>query len=208
MAKDTGKITITLTVGIGILLAVAVIFATSIYLLAPDYRQHLIFIASAVTAAGAIHSAYYLAATLRKQSKDAAKTHSLMLLNNSYEMLGKLNALDAVAVRQFIEESVPDGAAHDDVYEKIKKDEDLRKNVGHLLGFLEDVSLAIQDGHVIESTMYRSLSFIVTYNYKKLGGYIDQSRKEGNDEVLYKELEKLADKWKDGISLTSGKKFS
>jgi hypothetical protein len=72
------------------------------------------------------------------------------------------------------------------------------------VGVTPHVFIAIQEGYADEVTLHRSLSFVIPWTYKGLRDYVAEVRERDRDALLYVELERLVDKWKDGKLLSTG----
>lgn len=96
--------------------------------------------------------------------------------------------------------------SQDDLYNRILGDDELLGAITALLGWFEDISIAVQEHHADEKILYKSLSFLIPWANKNLAGYIEAERDRENGTAFYCEMRKLVDSWEDGRYLSTGEK--
>lgn len=182
-----------------IVVGVASVIAAT-YLLVPQYRNEVAFLAILIGSASGIYSAYYLGAALRIRL-DQEK------LERSFKILERLNDFEFIKARKQIEKIIqPDGVVpSEEQYKKIISDPDLLISVTALLGVLEDLAIAIARDYVDELVVYRSLCHIVPWNYKHLRSYVEHERKVTSDPRVFCDVEELARIWGDKKLVSTGK---
>lgn len=200
MSEETvgvlSQISFKVTVAICLVLAVIVLFI--LFIILPDYRNELSFLTALLGGAAVVYAGYYAGATLKiNLARD--KQH------RSFEILQSLNNIDMASIRVFIEKEITEEISQKDLYDKILDTREFLSMITVILGFFEEVSIAIQEDYADEVFLYRSLGFIVPWTFYSLNSYIKEERTRLNENSLYIELEKLADAWKKKTSLITGK---
>lgn len=74
-----------------------------------------------------------------------------------------------------------------------------------MLGYYEEVSIAVQEGHVDERVIYRSLVRVVQKDWQKLRPYAEYKKKLEDIPEIYQEVELLANAWSHGMFLSTGR---
>lgn len=191
---------IRLNIGVALVLAVFGVALVGLFIRFPDNRSEIAFAAATIGGAAALYSAYFASTTLRVHIQRDKQRQSFAILDT-------LNEEESVRLRTFIEaEKLHNRAlSQEDIYQKIVAKSDLLKAVTHVLGLFEDTSIAIQTGYADEVVLYRSLRFMVTWNFDCLMPYIRQERQMPDGQDLYVELEKLANAWKARTSVIDHK---
>lgn len=163
-----------------------------------QFRDQLTFISAVIGGLAAIWAGYYVALNI-KITTERNKVH------RGFEIIHRLDYLDAVRFRLFIEKGDidPEKDAPEKIYNKINEDIDLQIAVTSILSMFENLSIAIQRGYADEVTVYLSTCVQVPYYYKKLSPYIRYIRDKYEDNTICIEFEKLARSWKSKKYLSS-----
>lgn len=192
-----GRFSINVTVaGLVTICTTAVVVAC---ILLPHLRNEIAFVAAAVGAGAGIYSAYYLGAALHLRLRRDS-------LASTFELLKRLDDLQMTRVRVLIENNLVNKTlSPQEVYERIRTDPDIHSQVVLILGLFEDTSIAIQTGFVDEESVYLSLAWLIPFTYQSLRPYIIEERRLHQANILYCELERLANAWSAKKLLKSGK---
>jgi hypothetical protein len=166
--------------------------------LVPEQRSLIAFAAALVGGGATVYAAYYSASTLRVHVKRDKQS-------KSFELLSRLNEEESVRLRVFIKKDIAGKSlSAADLYRLINDNQGHLTTVTAILGFFEDVSIAIQEGYVDEAPIFKSLSYVVPWTYNELRDYIAQTRIIDRDPDIYIEVEKLVDAWKANRLLSGG----
>jgi hypothetical protein len=191
------RVTITVAVVVA-LLAGALIVA---FLFFPAYGEQLKFAAAVFGGSAAVYAAYYVGAALREQLIRGKR-------KNAFDMLQSLNCIDMAKVRILIKKEISNKhLSPHDLYERIMGEPELLSAVSTLLGFLEDISIAIQYDYVDEEVMFFSLEYLAPWFYFGLRPYIEEKRRVDNNACLFVELQKVVHVWQESKSLVNGRHF-
>ncbi len=194
-----GHIRVNIPVTVAVLI---VLMATALivsHILFPSVREHLKFGATVMAGAAAIYGAYYAGKSLRESLLRGKK-------KNSFEMLQVLNCIDMAKIRHLIENEISDkNISPNELYEKILAESDLLAAITTLLGLFEDMSIAIQQDYADEYILFLSLEHLVPWSYDGLIHYINECRRKHNNPRVYRELQKLANEWKENRSIVTRK---
>jgi hypothetical protein len=200
MKKKAGELlrfNISVPLWLGLLVAALALIV--LFLVIPNRREEITFIATVIGGGSAIYSAYYVGAALRlRLQRDRQQA--------SFDILALLNRPEFVEVRGLVDDLV-DGhekCSAVDLYQKIQGDKKLDNSVTTVLGILEDASVAIQQEYADEAILALSIIDIVRRSHTGLHGYIDQLRKVRNVPTYFVELEKLAKAWGEKKKLSDG----
>ena len=172
------------------------------------YKQDFIdkddfeFYLKVITGSTAFYIAFYTGALIKENAIIEKKKNSFLLLN-------ELRTTDHVKIRQFIENAIKNHTqiSQKELFKKITNDDNLYQSITLVLIYFEDLSIAIQENHVDEKIIYKSLCVIFPTYFSGLKGYIDERRKYINDQKYMIEAEKLHNKWGENRMLSSGKKL-
>lgn len=200
--KETGvfaqvsfKLSVALILGcIGLVLGI-------VYWTLPNIRTELTFIAAILGGLAVLHTTYYMAEALKVNTyRDK--------LAWSFNITKELNQKGVIDIRMFLEKKIANqNIPPADFYNKIISDTEIHASTKMLLGLFEDASIAVQNGLADEESLYKSLAFLVPWAAQNFHPYIQQVRKNNNDNSIYRELDKLADAWKNNSSLVTKKHF-
>jgi hypothetical protein len=171
-----------------------------VFIFFENYRPQFIFIASVIGGLSALYMGYYSAIALRIKIQ-----HDKM--QRSFEFTHMLNDIDWARTRCSIIKIKNDYKTESPtaLHDKIVADEELHTAIISLLGWLEDVSIAIQHQYVDELILNESIFYIVKDAYENLYPYIQARREKCNHTTLYTEFGKLHHAWREKKSLVTGK---
>lgn len=191
--------TYTLTVSIGLLLTLIALILIISYIYYPSFRKELTFISAIIGGFSTLYSAIYIAISL----KDQIHRNTIA---NAMDISKNISQMNMTKIKEFIEKKISITTTSE-FHGKIVDDHELFIALRKLLAALDNASIGVQSGFVDEKTLYSSLVVVVTVIFDRFRPYITEERKIYTDERIYCEFELLADSWKRGILLTTGKKI-
>jgi hypothetical protein len=149
-----------------------------------------------VGGAAAVASAFYVGHGLSKSNFQDKQRHSFEILasQNSEHFVRARDEIDA-AFRESGGKNALDAA-------KIQGNVDLAKAATLILGYYEDMSIAVQTHYADEETLKRSLRRLVLDDWKILENYIELVRKPKGAEKRYCEFEDLQRAWNADTNLS------
>ena len=197
-----GKIEITISVTIALLVILVGGTLVTLYVLYPAQKDLLVFCAAILAGMSAIYSAFHVGQSLRMQIvRDR--------MHRSFELMGQFTGIDFTKIRHFIDSSVNyNQMTPEEIYKKITEQVPLEQAVLAALNWFEGVSIAIQKDYVEEDTLYLSLVYVIPFYFKSLKPFIDQERKRCGDNLLFIELEKLVNAWTSQTYLSTGNRIA
>jgi hypothetical protein len=167
----------------------------------PTLDNFLTFFAAISAGLGIVYAGYYARITLETSMHRDAIRYSLKLTN-------LLNSHEITEIRaKIIQEIDHHNLSPKQMQQKINENSGLNAGVNTLLGYLEDVSIAIQTKCADEQTLYRSLKITVKYYFEIFHEYIKEERNQLKDVSLSGEFEKLYLAWRDQKSILSNRKI-
>ena len=125
--------------------------------------------------------------------------------NASFNLLNEFNNNDMGRNRTFLEKRYLSSEKYS--FEELEKDDVFWNAFLMLGGFFEDISIAVQRRYVDEELIYFSLRNIVKKNWEGLRCLIIDYRNKEKHPYYLSEFQKMADYWREGLSMVSGKKF-
>lgn len=193
------KLPVSITIA-GILIFIGVLLII-LYLSIPTIRDDLTFITIVAGGLTVIYSAFYVAANLRISIKRD-------MLKSGFEIIQEIHGSHLSKIRVFLERNIAHGRTPpDEFYQIVTNDTEMEEYIRSLLCYFEEVSIAIQCDLADEAMMYMHLTHLLPWAGQAFAPYIIELRQINNDDRIFIELEKLADAWKHGISIKSGKPF-
>ena len=117
-------------------------------------QEQLEFCAAVLGGAAVVYAGYYAGASLQVSVKQSRK-------DKAFEILHGFNEVDMAKTRRLVEKKLKDRSSitPDELYQRIMGDDELLGAITVLLGWFEDISIAVQEDHADEKVLYRSLSF-------------------------------------------------
>jgi len=85
----------------------------------------------------------------------------------------------------------------------IQSDENLEEAINTILGYFEDVSLALKSGYASEAILYRSIHPTAIKLVTALRPYVHHYRRREGTDVYYEDAVDLATRWRKGLSVRS-----
>lgn len=200
---------------VGVILGFVVVAIVLAYLLVPKaYEDVVILVAAALAAAGTLGNAYYVGRTLeltvqsenrilaRQEELDrqAAERHEQdarhALLERSSRFGERWNQPELFysrkACRQVMDDA-PKGA--DYIAELLEEDLDMAMNIGHVLNFLEEMSISIREEWADEEFCQRLFEGIVLKLFDATETWRQQQAQRRGRTKLWAELRWLYNRW-------------
>lgn len=163
-----------------------------------DAHETLNDVYAAIGGAAVIYAAYATGAAVM----DNARRHKA---DRTFEMLDRYNDLASVEVRQFLRENIEGKKFTTESMLKFlqnKKNKESYARIMSLLGFFEDMAIAVDEDYVDEDLLYRSLGYMVPWTFDLLRPFISEFRQHasqtnhGHDtDALFEEVERLRNRW-------------
>jgi Domain of unknown function (DUF4760) len=191
-------VTITISVGIVGALVLIVLGLCLAYAFLPTERALLDFIALALTAAGGVGGAFYLAESLRAQVEQQRSTEAFALMArwNSPDLL------DARRAWHTISDTFQDkGAAAVKDFLLDPKQTDQVLNVRHVLNFLEEIAMAVTHEHADEDLLHDFFAGIVKRAHEALGQWIPDHRRKTGRNTIWERFDQLYTRWETGYPI-------
>lgn len=202
--KNIGQIKqINFKINISILLILIVIggFLIALFILMPQYKNELTFIAAILGGMGTIYSAFFIGQNLKIGITQNA-------IHRSFELISRIENFDFMKNITLVEKELKNkDVSASDLYEKITANEELHSAVKSLLVAYQIVATAIIKEYANEETLFIHFRRVIISNYKNYQSYIERMRKELDSPLLYIEFETLYQSWYSGKYLFSGKKI-
>src|SRR5947209_4138418 len=149
--KDIGTVArFSVRITIVLVLVIVGITISAAFILYPALRTELTFVTAMIGGLTAIYAAFYSSAATRRQLWQ-------QVLRNSFDMLAMIHDIDVQRIRAALESFPHQNLSPAEFYDKIMADRDVHVAVRTLLNYFEITSIAIQQEHVDEETMYLSL---------------------------------------------------
>jgi hypothetical protein len=117
----------------------------------------------------------------------------------SFQLLAQYNQPQFVQARDLI-----DRLPEDIEPARIREDQSLRQAAELVLGYYEDVAIAVQERAADERTLYLSLLRVAQTDWLRLGSYANQKRDDLCSEI-FRGAEELAGSWSRGEFLSTGR---
>lgn len=186
-----------LPVTIGVILAFLVTVLTVVYGLQwPLDRPTVAFLAAALAAAGAIAGAFYIGRTLHVHLEREARTPQ----DAAFRYMERWNDPAMFHARHVCREIIdtlgPQGP--EKVKEDLDKNLEKRTNVGHILNFLEELSVAVQMKRTDETLTRRQFEGLAIRLYQLLTPWIEEQRRIRGRPKLWVEIQWLYENWGPG----------
>ncbi len=220
---DVVGFSIFIRIPIFIVLALLVVGLSAAYIWLPKNRDAVTFIALALTAAAGIGGTFYLAESLRTQSKqqmDAftqAETHhgvtrylELKLLNQNEEtkaserrreafaLVARWNSPELFYARQVCQEALEAfRTGQQKGIDQYLADPKKAQNARHVLNLLEEIAIAKRTGHADEEVLSRSFAGLTIRLFKAFEEWIDEHRNTIGRQKIWSEFEALYREWQD-----------
>jgi len=185
-------------VPVAIALSVFALIVTIWYYLFPDHRTGISFLVALFGVLGVVYSGYYVATSL-KESIYRDRLH------RSFRFTQELNSCELAEIRIFIEKDVAGGLKAAEFHDRVINKPQVHIAVNSLLGLFEDIAIAVQEEYADETTLYRSLSFMIPWCFQNFSPYIHEERRIFKDDKLFFEFEKVAGAWRENKSAVTGK---
>jgi len=202
---DGRSIKFNIPMGLGLLMIGASLI-TAFAFFDDSKRKTLIFAISVTGGLAAAYSAIPLGQMVKQNINDEKKSRS-------FALIADFDTLETMKIRTFITdylitEEVPDSK----LYSAIVANPELCNATKVLLNHIELISLRIQEGNVDEVLLYKIFGMSIPFYYDYLEPFItgirDEHKNDDNANKIFSEFEKLAEAWRSGKLLSTGKPLS
>ena len=146
-------------------------------------------------------AAYYARQTLKNNEKRAK-------LEKAFDLMGRFDHPELLACREMMNGHTQRNGVKPIDLAKVIADDSTGKSRGQavvLLGYFEDLSLAITHDYAEEEALYYSLRFAVVRHWGELEHFVMNLRTASSESHIFKEAEVLAKAWGDKHSLLDEK---
>lgn len=199
--KDPGVvIDLRTQIGLAALLSLCGLILCTLFIRFQAWDNFLTFLVAVGAGLGVVYAGYYARETLTSSIRRESIRYSLKLTN-------VLNGREMNEIRAKIREIDHRKLSPEEIQAKIDGDPALSAQVNTLLGYLEDVSIAIQTLCADEPTLYRSLNVTIAYYFEMFHDYIREEREQLKNQELSREVERLYQAWRDGKSIVTGEQL-
>jgi hypothetical protein len=182
---------IPISVGVFGVSALLVVGFSVAFAFLPSYRDVITFVALAVTAAGGVGGAFYVAQSLAMQLEQQRE-------QEAFSLIARWNSPDLFHSRAACYKALDLHNKQKDagaVTELLKSDAQLALNARHVLNFLEELAIAVRIEHVDEELAARAFAGLVIRSYRAFNPWINEHRTAAQRQKLWSELEALYEKW-------------
>lgn len=192
----------------GFVLGLGVLAFTSLYIfLPPKYHGDLLFFAAACAAAGQLAAAFYSAKvleftvqtqreTLSTGTTSKAENDKRYFLEKSQEFAARWNNANLFHVRQHCEEIVQNRSNQEAIKDKIDGDKNFSANIKHVLNFLEEMALCVNQQACNEEIAKALFCGIVINVWHATEFFVKEQRTSRGRPQIWRELESLYGRWK------------
>ena len=181
----------TLTITVGFATGVCAIASIAVHVVSKQYRDNLVFAATAIAAAGGITSAFYIAQNLEldAESKIIDRTLSYIARWNSPDFTKR-------GVTQLLKEARNENDSKRLIFinEKLDSDENLRQEFIFVLNFFEEMASSIHQKIVDREMLQEFFRGIVRTYVETFSCWIQYRRSTKGDRAFIN-IERLAEEW-------------
>lgn len=189
------KISLNLTMGIGITTFIAALTLIAVHFHESKYRDTLNFAVTTLATAAGISSAVYALRGIEINLEDKK-------IDRTLRYIQIWNDPSYFSVRQIAAKIHKDLKPLDDTksneyMNQIYADAEKKQEIVNILNFLEEMSMCVHFGLVDEKSLKEFYRYIVCTYCDTFTLFVHRSRKERNNPKLYIHLTELCEQWRD-----------
>lgn len=189
------KISLNLTLGIGVTTFISALALIAVHFGQPKYRESLNFVVTTLATAAGISTAVYALRGIEIGLEDKKIDRTLRYIqiwnDPSYFSARKL----AAEVNNDLKKL--DAQQSNDYINQLYANTEKKQEIVNVLNFLEEMSTCIHEGLVYESYLKEFYRYILRNYCETFNLFIETSRKEKKSPKLYIHLTDLCNQWKD-----------
>lgn len=191
---------ISIRVGIFTALAILILTFSILFFVFPKQHDTLTFLAIALTAAGTLGGTFYLAETIRDQSRQQRNAYAFALMArwNSPDLFYARRSW--MTVIETFQKTGKEGGPHgvNALLSRTPTNEEERHlvdNIRHILNFLEEIAISVKSEHAAEDMLILFFEGIVERASEAFETWIPEHRKSLGRPGIWAQFLWLHDRW-------------